>query len=101
MIDMALKADKTFVFGEECYAYKKSEAIKAQAEAEAKVPEWKKNEIPQEERLFPEDERERKRRYNREALKALVPIVKDEETAKAIITAIAKEAVPHIHIDYT
>jgi len=79
----------------------KAEAIKAQAEAEAKVPDWKKNEKPQEERLFPEDERERKRRYNREALKALVPIVKDEETAKAIITAIAKEAVPHIHIDYT
>lgn len=73
----------------------------AKAEAEAKVPEWKKNEIPESERLWPEDERERKRRINREAMQKMVELTLGDETmAKAIITAIAKDEVPHIHIEY-
>lgn len=39
-----LKADNTFVFGEECLAYKKSEADKVIAELEAKI-ERLKNEL--------------------------------------------------------
>ena len=76
-------------------------AEQAKVEAEAKVPDWKKNEIHESERLFPEDARERKRRINREALSELVKLTNGDETlAKAIITAIARDQIPHVFIDY-
>lgn len=79
----------------------KAEAVKAKEQAEAKIPEWKKNDIPESERLFPEDVVERKRRFNREALEKMTDFTNgDVDAAKAIITAIAKGQVPHIFIDY-
>lgn len=76
-------------------------AEQAKVEAEAKVPDWKKNEIPESERLFQEDAKERKRRINREALSELVKLTNGDETlAKAIITAIARDQIPHVFIDY-
>ena len=76
-------------------------AEKAKEIAEAKVPDWKKNEIPESERLLPEDVTERKRRFNREALEKMTDYTNgDVDAAKAIITAIAKGQVPHIFIDY-
>lgn len=84
----------------------KAEADKVAAEkakelAEAKVPEWKKNEMPESEMLFPEDAIERKRRYNREALDKIAEFTLGEvDMAKAIVTAIVKGQVPHIYMDY-
>lgn len=76
-------------------------AEKAKEIAEAKVPDWKKNEIPESERLFPEDVTEKKRRFNREALDKMAELtIGDLTMAKDIITAIAKGQVPHIYIDY-
>ena len=76
-------------------------AEKAQAEAESKIPEWKKNEVPESDRLFPEDVTERKRRFNREALDKIAELTLGDLTmAKDIVTAIAKGQVPHIFIDY-
>lgn len=40
---MELKADRTFVFGEECEAYKKYEADKVIAEKDAEISELKEN----------------------------------------------------------
>ena len=83
-------------------------AEKAKELAESKIPEWKKNEIPESERLFPEDVNERKRRFNREAMEAIaeiigktpVAIAGTEGVAKAIVTAIVNGHVPHIYMDY-
>lgn len=83
-------------------ARKRAEAAEsAKVEAEAKIPEWKKNEMPESEMLFPEDAAERKRRYNREALDKIAEFTLGEvDMAKAIVTAIVKGQVPHIYMDY-
>lgn len=83
-------------------AEKRAEAAeKAQAIAESKVPDWKKNEVNESDRLFPEDVTEKKRRYNREALDKMTELTMGDLTmAKDIITAIAKCQIPHIYIDY-
>lgn len=78
----------------------KATAEKAKEEAESKLPEWKKKEIPESERLFPENVEERKRKFNREALEKIVEFTNDEKIGKAIITAIVKGQVPHIYMDY-
>ena len=76
-------------------------AEKAKELAEAKVPDWKKNEISESERLFPEDVTERKRRFNREAMEKFADFTDgDVDKAKAIVTAIVKGQVPHIYMDY-
>lgn len=83
-------------------ARKRAEAAEsAKVEAEAKIPEWKKNEMPESEMLFPEDAIERKRRYNREAMDKIAEFtLGDVDMAKAIVTAIVKGQVPHIYMDY-
>lgn len=83
-------------------AEKRAEAAeKAQAIAESKVPDWKKNEVNESDRLFPEDVTEKKRRYNREALDKMTELTMGDLTmAKDIITAIVKCQIPHIYIDY-
>ena len=95
--DEAAKAKK-----EKEDAERRAEAAeKAQAIAESKVPDWKKNEVNESERLFPEDVTEKKRRYNREALDKMAELTMGDLTmAKDIITAIAKCQIPHIFIDY-
>lgn len=79
----------------------KARAEEAKAKAEASVPDWKKADAKVDEnRLFPEDETERKRRCNNEALDALEKIVGNRDKAKEIVCAIAKERIPHVYIDY-
>lgn len=82
----------------------KKQAAKAEEEkavAESKIPDWKKKEMPESERLFPEDVIERKRRYNREAMEKFAEFTLGEvDMAKAIVTAIVKGQVPHIYMDY-
>lgn len=52
--------------------------------------------------LFPDMEKEQRRKVHREALDALVKFTEgDVDAAKAIVTAIAKGQIPHVRIVYT
>ncbi|SHL05679.1 hypothetical protein [Fibrobacter sp. UWH4] len=81
----------------------KAEAERKATEAMAKLPEEERAKVdsPYVEPLWPEDERERKRKVNREALARMVELTGGDETmAKAIITAIARNEVPHVKMMY-
>lgn len=86
----------------------KVQAEADKAKAEAMVPDWKKNEVPQENLLFPDDEKERKRKINRDAMDAIAKIIGStpvmmgpESVAKEIVKAIALGKIPRVYMDYT
>lgn len=89
-------------------AAERAKAEKEEAERKANVAmdmlsedDRKIAEAPAIEPLFPEDEKERKRKINCEALDALVKFTEgDVGMAKAIITAIAKGQIPHVRMMY-
>lgn len=86
----------------------KEAAEAARDEAESKIPEWKKKEIPDDQLLFPQDRTEYRRKANREAMMAIagiianapVAVVGAEEVAKAVVTAVVKGKVPHMNMEY-
>ena len=80
----------------------KKEAERKANEAMDKLTEDQRKEVdsPKIEPIFPETERERQGKINREAMEAIAKYTDNEVMAKSIVIAIVKGRIPHVRIMY-